>query len=104
MPVYTYKCENCGHEFDRTQDFSDKPLKQCPNCKKRTLQKVYKPAPVVFRGSGFYSTDHRSSSSASRTAAGNGSDSKSTDANGTGEAKPEKKETKPKKAEKSSSE
>jgi putative FmdB family regulatory protein len=63
MPVYSYRCENCGHEFDRHQSFSDEPLKACPNCKKRTLQKVYRPAGVVFKGSGFYVTDKKKSTS-----------------------------------------
>lgn len=63
MPVYSYHCENCGHEFDRHQSFSDDPLKACPNCKKRTLRKVYRPAGVVFKGSGFYVTDKKKSTS-----------------------------------------
>jgi putative FmdB family regulatory protein len=57
MPVYTYRCENCGHEFDRQQSFDDNPLKVCPNCKKHSLHKVYRAAGVVFKGSGFYVTD-----------------------------------------------
>jgi putative FmdB family regulatory protein len=63
MPVYTYRCENCGHEFDRHQSFSDNALKACPKCKKQTLQKVYRPAGVVFKGSGFYVTDKKKSTS-----------------------------------------
>lgn len=63
MPVYTYRCENCGHEFDRQQRFDEKPLKACPNCRKRTLHKVYRPTGVVFKGSGFYVTDKKSASS-----------------------------------------
>lgn len=57
MPVYTYRCQNCSHEFDRQQSFQDKPLKVCPECHKHSLQKVYRPAGVVFKGSGFYVTD-----------------------------------------------
>jgi putative FmdB family regulatory protein len=57
MPVYTYRCQNCGAEFDRQQSFSDKSLTSCPNCRKRGLYKVYRPAGVVFKGSGFYVTD-----------------------------------------------
>lgn len=69
MPSYTYRCENCGHEFDRQQRFSDNPLKKCPKCSKISLHKVYKPARVVFKGSGFYATDHRSSSGLNSTSA-----------------------------------
>ena len=62
MPVYTYRCEACGVQFDRTQKFSDAPLTRCPECGKKTLRKVYTPVGIVFKGSGFYATDHRSPS------------------------------------------
>jgi putative FmdB family regulatory protein len=62
MPVYTYRCENCGIQFDATQKFSDNPLTQCPECGKKSLHKVYTPVGIVFKGSGFYATDHRSPS------------------------------------------
>jgi putative FmdB family regulatory protein len=77
MPVYTYRCENCGHQFDKHQSFSDQPLKACPNCRKHALHKVYQATGVAFKGSGFYVTDKRnSSSSAKPTKAGNGTESK----------------------------
>lgn len=63
MPVYTYRCENCGHQFDRYQSFSEEPLKACPSCRKHSLHKVYFPAGVTFKGSGFYVTDKRKGSS-----------------------------------------
>ena len=62
MPVYTYRCKNCGVQFDQQQKFSDPPLTRCPECSKKTLQKVFQPVGIVFKGSGFYSTDHRSPS------------------------------------------
>ncbi len=62
MPVYTYRCENCGVQFDRFQSFSDPILTRCPECNKKALRKVYTPVGIVFKGSGFYSTDHRSAS------------------------------------------
>ncbi len=67
MPVYTYRCENCGVQFERTQKFSELPLNWCPECGKKTLRKVYTPVGIVFKGSGFYATDHRSPSGAPRT-------------------------------------
>ena len=65
MPIYTYRCENCGVQFERRQSFSDVPLKQCPECSKDALRKVYLPVGIVFKGSGFYATDHRSPSGVS---------------------------------------
>jgi putative FmdB family regulatory protein len=62
MPIYTYRCENCGVQFERTQKFSDAPLTRCPECSKKSLRKVYTPVGIIFKGSGFYATDHRSPS------------------------------------------
>lgn len=69
MPVYSYRCGNCGVQFDQTQKFTDDPLTKCPECGKNTLQKVYTPVGIVFKGSGFYATDHRSPSGQTRFAA-----------------------------------
>ena len=60
MPIYVYRCENCGFQFEQQQKFSDKPLKICPECELESLRKVYVPVGIVFKGSGFYSTDNRS--------------------------------------------
>ena len=65
MPVYTYRCDSCGVQFERQQSFTDAPIKICPECRKKSLRKVISPVRVVFKGSGFYSTDHRPSSASS---------------------------------------
>jgi putative FmdB family regulatory protein len=62
MPVYTYRCTNCEVQFEKQQSFSDEPLSRCPECGKKTLKKVYMPVGIVFKGSGFYATDHHSPS------------------------------------------
>ena len=62
MPIYTYRCESCGVQFERHQFFNEAPLKICPECRKKTLRKVITPSKVIFKGSGFYATDHRSPS------------------------------------------
>lgn len=62
MPVYVYHCDSCGFQFEQQQKFSDNPLKECPNCGHISLHKVYTPVGIIYKGSGFYSTDHRSSS------------------------------------------
>ena len=62
MPVYTYRCESCGVQFERQQSFNDAPLKTCPECRKKALKKVITPTRIIFKGSGFYATDHKSSS------------------------------------------
>ncbi len=77
MPIYTYRCENCGIQFERQQKFTDTPLTWCPECSKKTLRKVYQPVGIVFKGSGFYATDHRSPSGANRSSSKGESESKS---------------------------
>ncbi len=67
MPIYAYRCESCGVQFERQQSFSDAPLKICPECRKRSLKKVISPVGIIFKGSGFYSTDHKSPSGAAPT-------------------------------------
>jgi putative FmdB family regulatory protein len=69
MPVYTYRCDSCGVQFERHQSFNDAPLKICPECRKKSLRKVISPVRVVFKGAGFYSTDHKASSASSTTTA-----------------------------------
>lgn len=65
MPIYTYRCDSCGVQFERHQSFHDAPLTTCPECRKKSLKKVITPTRIIFKGSGFYATDHRSSSGAS---------------------------------------
>ena len=62
MPIYTYRCENCGVQFEKHQSFTDNPLKTCPECKKKALKKVITPTKIIFKGSGFYATDNKSPS------------------------------------------
>jgi len=61
MPMYTYQCGKCGVRFDRRQSFSAKPLTHCPECH-GTVRRVLQPAGIVFKGSGWYSTDNQKKS------------------------------------------
>ena len=60
MPIYEYECIHCGHRFEVKQGFHDKPQADCPQCKKKA-KRVFHPTPIIFKGSGFYVTDHRKS-------------------------------------------
>jgi len=66
MPTYEYTCKGCGQTFEAFQSFSEKPLRKHADCGGE-LQKVFHARGVVFKGSGFYTTDSRSSSSSRKT-------------------------------------
>ncbi|HVK26959.1 MAG TPA: FmdB family zinc ribbon protein [Nocardioides sp.] len=79
MPTYQYRCSECGHAFEQVQSFSDDALTVCPECN-GVLRKVFNSVGVVFKGSGFYKTDSRSSTTSSTPAASTASDSSSSTA------------------------
>jgi putative FmdB family regulatory protein len=56
MPTYEYRCEN-GHDFEVVQSMSEDPVTACPECG-ATVERVFHPVAVHFKGSGFYSTDY----------------------------------------------
>jgi len=58
MPFYEYQCENCCHQFEIKQSFNDDSTVTCPQCQGDT-RRIIAPAPVLFKGSGFYTTDNR---------------------------------------------
>jgi putative FmdB family regulatory protein len=60
MPTYEYACTACGQHLEVVQSMSDEPLRVCGACG-GNLRKVFSPIGIVFKGSGFYRTDSRSS-------------------------------------------
>jgi putative FmdB family regulatory protein len=62
MPMYDYRCKACGAHFEAWQKFTDDPISVCPTCS-GPAQRVIHAAGIMFKGSGFYSTDSRSHSS-----------------------------------------
>lgn len=58
MPTYTYRCTNCGHQFEARQRMMDDPLTECPECEGK-IRRVVNSVGVVFKGKGFYVTDNR---------------------------------------------
>ena len=61
MPTYEYQCSKCHHRFDEFQSISAKPLTKCPKCKGKVQRLIGGGAGFLFKGSGFYQTDYRSS-------------------------------------------
>ena len=58
MPMYTYRCEQCGVRFDRRQSFTAQALTRCPECHGH-VRRLIQPAGIVFKGSGWYITDSK---------------------------------------------
>ena len=61
MPLFEYQCEECGVRFERLQRKREVDLKQCPECG-GTVRRLIQPPGIIFKGSGFYVTDNRRSS------------------------------------------
>lgn len=85
MPTYEYLCASCGKRYDKREGFDAPARQKCQNCGKATAQRVLHAPPVVFKGSGFYKTDSRGSSSSSSDAAASAPDA-STSNDGAGDA------------------
>ena len=95
MPTYEYICRACGHEFEEFQSIKADPIKVCPKCRKKKVErKISTGGAVIFKGGGFYETDYRSEGYKSAADADKkASDSKS---EAKSESKPEaKSESKP---------
>jgi putative FmdB family regulatory protein len=111
MPTYDYECDACQHRFEQFQSITAEALRKCPKCGRRKLRRLIGPgAAIVFKGSGFYCTDYRSSSykkgAAADSGSGSGSSSSSSSSsstsasssNGSSNGKPAEKSKKEKSA------
>jgi putative FmdB family regulatory protein len=70
MPIYAYKCAECGHELDVIRKVSDPPLTECPSCGKSALVKQVTAAGFQLKGGGWYVTDFRDGGSGKKKDAG----------------------------------
>lgn len=95
MPTYDYECSACKHKWEEFQSIKAEPTKKCPECKKAKAKRLIGTgAGIIFRGSGFYQTDYRSSSyqkaadaDKSASSASESSSSKSDSSSGKSESK-----------------
>ena len=91
MPTYEYLCRGCSHRFETWQKMTDDPLTICPECGE-VIRRVLFPAGIVFKGSGFYKTDH---SGSAPVASENGNTKKSETAETSTASESKSGETKP---------
>jgi putative FmdB family regulatory protein len=76
MPTYEYECRSCKHRFEEFQSITDEPIKKCPKCGKAVRRLFGGGMGIIFKGSGFYTTDYKRSSAVagpSSASGGNGS-------------------------------
>jgi putative FmdB family regulatory protein len=59
MPIYEYRCDECGHQDDHLQKISEAPLTVCPACHKASYKKLLSAAGFHLKGSGWYATDFK---------------------------------------------
>jgi putative FmdB family regulatory protein len=92
VPTYVYACRECDDRLEVVQKMSDEPLKDCPSCS-GSLRRVLFPPAVVYKGSGFYTTDYKNggSKASGSTAKAEGSESSESKTETKTEAKPEAK-------------
>lgn len=84
MPTYEYKCEQCDDHFDHFQSMSSEPLKSCKKCGGKLRRLIGGGAGIIFKGSGFYCTDYKKSSSNGADAPAQNADSASSGSKGSG--------------------
>ena len=65
MPIYAYRCNECGHSQDVLQKISDAPLTTCPACTQESLRKQVTAAGFAIKGTGWYTTDFKGGASSS---------------------------------------
>lgn len=88
MPLYTYRCNENGHEFEVRQRMMDDALTECPVCG-GPVRRVVSSVGVVFKGSGFYVTDNRSSNANGKSTKSKSKDGKESSTTSESAAKPE---------------
>ena len=94
MPTYVYRCQQCNNHLEVIQKFSDAPLKVCPKCQGQ-LRRVIHASGIVFKGSGWYVNDSRSSSPTSKPAPKEKDTDKSDKSDKSDSAKPDAPSTAP---------
>lgn len=77
MPIYEFACQDCGHEFEKIQSFSDSSTPACPNCQGVHVQRRLSAPAIHFKGSGWYITDSKNAAKGSATGSSSSEEGKS---------------------------
>ncbi len=84
MPIYEYRCPDCGHDFEALQKFSDDPIKDCPSCKAANVKKRISATSFVLKGGGWYKDHYGLKPGGSSDGASSGDSSSSSAASSSG--------------------
>lgn len=87
MPLYEYRCKDCGHQFEKIQSFSAPEEKECPVCH-GPVEKLISASAIQFKGSGWYVNDYAGKSSSMKASADKGSGSSDSSSAGPATEKP----------------
>jgi putative FmdB family regulatory protein len=85
MPIYEYRCKSCEHEFEVWQKMSDPPVKVCPKCHARKVEKLISVTSFQLKGTGWYATDYGGAKSSPPPEKSTSGDSASASASGSGD-------------------
>ena len=86
MPTYDYACDNCGHEFERQQRITEKPLKKCPKCGKDEARRMIGGGGFILKGGGWESDLYSGPSNRSKSEATSGDSSSSSESSSKSES------------------
>ena len=103
MPTYDYSCDNCGHEFEREQRITEKPLKKCPKCGKDKARRMIGGGNFILKGGGWESDLYSGPSNRSKSTAKKSDDSSSSSSTSSSSSKPDSSSSAPKSDSKSKS-
>jgi len=84
MPIYEYQCGACGHRFEEWQKITEAPVKTCPKCKAKKVERLISATSFTLKGGGWYSDLYSSSKSGS----GGGSSSEPSSSSSASESSP----------------
>ena len=79
MPLYEYRCRKCGREFEEMQRITEPPIRKCPDCGRRTVERLISATSFVLKGSGWYATDYARKSGAAASGSEKKDDSSKTE-------------------------
>jgi putative FmdB family regulatory protein len=90
VPIYTYQCNSCGNQFDARESFSAPSIRDCTCGERQTARRVIQPVGIIYKGSGFYTTDYARKASSNGSNGSSAGEKSSGDSSSTSASEPSK--------------